>query len=133
MGILTDARGWLSVNFWSFRSTFGIMHRNLNKVLSVIPNALRNNPTKVGSARAASSYAEVITKLPMTQVNKLDNGLKVAVEETDAEVATVGLWVDTGSRYETERNNGVGNFLQHLPFQGTKKRSQADLEKEIDS
>jgi len=132
MGILTDARGWLSVNFWSFRSTFGIMHRNLNKVLSVIPNVLRNNPTKVGSARAASSYAEVISKLPMTSVTKLNNGLKVASEETDAEVATVGVFIDTGSRYETEKNNGVGNFLQHLAFQGTKKRTQADLEKEID-
>lgn len=28
----------------------------------------------------------------------------------------VGVWIDAGSRYETEKNNGVGYFLEHLAF-----------------
>jgi len=121
-------------------SNFAIMHRNFKKALNIIPNVLRNNSTKVGHVRAASSYAEVVSNLPATQVTRLDNGLKVATEETDSEVATVGVWLNVGSRYETNwgdekewGNNGVGNFLQHMAFQGTKKRSQAQLEKELDS
>lgn len=28
----------------------------------------------------------------------------------------VGVWIDAGSRYETEKNNGAGYFLEHLAF-----------------
>ena len=28
----------------------------------------------------------------------------------------VGLWIDAGSRYENERNNGVAHFLEHMAF-----------------
>lgn len=28
----------------------------------------------------------------------------------------VGVWIDVGSRYETEKNNGAGYFLEHLAF-----------------
>lgn len=26
------------------------------------------------------------------------------------------MWIDVGSRYETEKNNGAGYFLEHLAF-----------------
>lgn len=32
------------------------------------------------------------------------------------ETATVGVWIDAGSRYETERNNGAAHFLEHMAF-----------------
>jgi len=47
--------------------------------------------------------------------------------------ATVGIWVDGGSRYENERNNGVAHFLEHMVFKGTKKRSQYQLELEVEN
>ena len=28
----------------------------------------------------------------------------------------VGLWIDAGSRFETEKNNGVAHFLEHMAF-----------------
>lgn len=28
----------------------------------------------------------------------------------------VGLWIDAGSRYENERNNGTAHFLEHMAF-----------------
>jgi predicted Zn-dependent peptidase len=28
----------------------------------------------------------------------------------------VGVWIDAGSRYETERNNGAAHFLEHMAF-----------------
>ncbi|KAL0196525.1 hypothetical protein M9458_010097, partial [Cirrhinus mrigala] len=45
----------------------------------------------------------------------------------------VGLWIDAGSRYENERNNGTAHFLEHMAFKGTRKRSQLDLELEIEN
>ena len=37
-----------------------------------------------------------------------------------AETATVGLWINSGSRFETDANNGVAHFLEHILFKGTK-------------
>jgi processing peptidase subunit beta len=45
----------------------------------------------------------------------------------------VGVWIDAGSRYETAANNGVAHFLEHLSFKGTQKRTQQQLEVEIEN
>ena len=36
------------------------------------------------------------------------------------DTATVGVWIDAGSRYESEVNNGTAHFLEHMSFKGTK-------------
>lgn len=85
--------------------------------------------------RLMSSSAAPATQLnvPATQVSVLDNGIRVATEDTGSPTATVGLWIDTGSRYETAANNGVAHFLEHMAFKGTAKRSQTALELEIEN
>lgn len=53
----------------------------------------------------------------------LPNGLRVATETVPfAETATVGVWIDAGSRYETAKTNGTAHFLEHIAFKGTKVR-----------
>merc|ERR1719308_441897 len=59
--------------------------------------------------------------------------MRVASEDSGAPTATVGLWIDTGSRYETAANNGVAHFLEHMAFKGTSNRSQLDLELEVEN
>ncbi|KAK9469830.1 Metalloenzyme, LuxS/M16 peptidase-like protein [Lipomyces arxii] len=69
-----------------------------------------------------------------TQYTTLKNGLTVATEESPyAQTATVGVWIDAGSRAETEANNGTAHFLEHLAFKGTNKRTQTELEQEIEN
>ena len=79
----------------------------------------------------------------------LDNGMRVASEDSGAPTATVGLWIDTGSRlvlplaifgpdninfrYENAANNGVAHFLEHMAFKGTSKRTQTGLELEVEN
>ena len=64
----------------------------------------------------------------------LANGMRVATETTPhAETATVGVWIDAGSRYETAANNGTAHFLEHMAFKGTAKRTTAGLEEEIEN
>lgn len=56
-----------------------------------------------------------------TQVTTLGNGLRVASEVIPfAETATVGIWINSGSRFETDQNNGTAHFLEHILFKGTK-------------
>lgn len=33
----------------------------------------------------------------------------------------VGLWIDAGSRYENEKNNGTAHFLEHMAFKASFK------------
>jgi len=60
--------------------------------------------------------------------------MRVATETYPyASTACVGLFIDTGSRYESEKNNGVAHFLEHLSFKGTKSRSREKFEIEIEN
>jgi len=79
------------------------------------------------------TYEQALLNMPETRVTTLDNGVRVVSEDSGILTSTVGLWIDAGSRYETEANNGVAHFLEHMAFKGTKKRSQTDLELEIEN
>ncbi|KAI9064625.1 LuxS/MPP-like metallohydrolase [Trametes sanguinea] len=68
------------------------------------------------------------------QTTTLPNGLTVATEtHPHAQTATVGVWIDAGSRAETDATNGTAHFLEHMAFKGTKRRSQHQLELSVES
>lgn len=53
----------------------------------------------------------------------MPNGFTVATEENPAsQTATVGVWIDAGSRAENEKNNGAAHFLEHMAFKVKKKK-----------
>lgn len=57
---------------------------------------------------------------PATRTTTLANGLTVATEENPtAQTATVGVWIDAGSRAENEKNNGAAHFLEHMAFKAS--------------
>lgn len=85
-----------------------------------------------GAAMSASNHA-LLQAWPTTQVTTLSNGLRVASEPGHGETATVGVWIDTGSRYETAANNGVAHFLEHMSFKGTHRRTRNQLEVEVEN
>ncbi|XP_003489837.1 mitochondrial-processing peptidase subunit beta [Bombus impatiens] len=81
----------------------------------------------------SASLKEILLNQPPTQVTTLDCGMRIATEDSGAPTATVGLWIDAGSRFETDEINGVAHFMEHMAFKGTTKRSQTDLELEIEN
>lgn len=42
--------------------------------------------------------------------------MRIATEDSGAPTATVGLWIDSGSRFEDDKNNGVAHFMEHMAF-----------------
>ncbi|XP_010939148.1 probable mitochondrial-processing peptidase subunit beta, mitochondrial [Elaeis guineensis] len=75
-----------------------------------------------------------ILSTPETRVTTLPNGLRVATESTLASrTATVGVWIDAGSRFENEETNGTAHFLEHMIFKGTADRTVRQLEEEIEN
>ncbi|EMG46865.1 Mitochondrial processing peptidase beta subunit [Candida maltosa Xu316] len=47
--------------------------------------------------------------------------------------ATVGVWINAGSRADDPKSSGTAHFLEHLAFKGTERRTQANLELEIEN
>lgn len=65
---------------------------------------------------------------------KLSNGMLIATDEMEEiETVAVSVLVKTGSRYESESNNGISHFLEHMAFKGTKTRTARQIAEEFDS
>jgi len=70
--------------------------------------------------------------LPKAQQTTLSNGFRVVSEYRQGETASVGVFIKAGSRQETQENNGVAHFLEHMYFKGTPKRTATGLEIEFE-
>ncbi|KAF8194153.1 Metalloenzyme, LuxS/M16 peptidase-like protein [Pholiota molesta] len=93
----------------------------------VLKNAARH-------PRALRGFATAHPAQPTVEVSTLSNGLTVATEaQPHAQTATVGVWIDAGSRAETDKTNGTAHFLEHMAFKGTQRRSQHSLELEVEN
>ncbi len=70
----------------------------------------------------------------MIRKGVLPNGVRVLSEAMpQALSASIGIWVENGSRYEVPVQNGVSHFIEHLLFKGTRKRTAAQIAEEIDA
>jgi len=68
------------------------------------------------------------------RVTELKNGLRVATDPMPSvETASVGVWVDTGSRCEPAAMSGASHFLEHMVFKGTRRRDARAIAEEIES
>ncbi len=64
----------------------------------------------------------------------LPGGLRVISEQVaGARSASIGVWVDVGSRDETPALHGCSHFLEHLLFKGTTERSALDISVALDA
>ena len=99
---------------------------NLNK-------ALRNRAALNALSGRTRGYATPINSGITTESTTLSNGLtvcllfyvyrlslllvQIATEYSPwAQTSTVGVWIDAGSRAETDKTNGTAHFLEHLAF-----------------
>lgn len=63
----------------------------------------------------------------------LTNGFRILLEPVDwARSATMGIWVGSGSRYETPQTAGVSHFIEHMLFKGTTRRSALAIAEQMD-
>lgn len=64
----------------------------------------------------------------------LKNGLRVVSEKIPyVKSVSIGIWVGAGSRNETNSNNGISHFIEHMLFKGTEKRTAKEIAESIDN
>ncbi|CEP44857.1 M16 family metallopeptidase [Paraclostridium sordellii] len=70
----------------------------------------------------------------MYKIHTLDNGLTIVGEEIPyLKSITLGVWVNTGSRIESEKLSGISHFIEHMLFKGTKNRTSKEIASTIDN
>ena len=68
------------------------------------------------------------------RIEEVRPGLKLVTDAMDkVETATLGVWVEAGTRHETPEINGVAHMLEHMAFKGTEKRSARAIAEEIEN
>jgi predicted Zn-dependent peptidase len=64
----------------------------------------------------------------------LANGLTIITEQMPhIRSASIGIWLETGSRDEDPEWNGISHFIEHMVFKGTKHRTAEEIAREVDS
>ncbi|XP_050303675.1 mitochondrial-processing peptidase subunit alpha [Anthonomus grandis grandis] len=115
---------WKTPNYIIHRCTStewtNLSQRPKDKVTDMPPmtEPVRNLPHAV--------YANFREKNQQTKVTTLSNGLRVASENRFGEFCTVGVVIDSGSRYEVAYPSGISHFLEKLAFNSTKHYPDRD-------
>lgn len=67
------------------------------------------------------------------QISTLPNGVRVATEALPGPFSGVGVYVDAGSRYETEELQGVSHLIDRLAFKSTGSRTSDEMLESLES
>ena len=64
----------------------------------------------------------------------LPHGLTVITEQMQhIRSASIGIWLQTGSRDEDPECNGISHFIEHMVFKGTEHRTAEEIARQVDS
>ncbi len=64
----------------------------------------------------------------------LPNGVKVLTETIPyVRSVSLGLWIDVGSRDESNQSSGISHFIEHMAFKGTRTRSASEIASYLES
>ena len=67
-------------------------------------------------------------------VYKLENGQTVVIQEIkNNPIVTIDTWIKTGSINETDENNGVSHFLEHLFFKGSTNHTTGEFDRILET
>jgi predicted Zn-dependent peptidase len=64
----------------------------------------------------------------------LPNGVRLVSQPMPhTRSVSMGVWVNVGARDETDAENGLSHFIEHMIFKGTRQRSAYQIAKEFDA
>ena len=64
----------------------------------------------------------------------LNNGIRLVTESmSHVRSVSLGVWLTSGSRHESDADSGIAHFVEHMLFKGTDTRSAEDIAQAVDS
>lgn len=68
-----------------------------------------------------------------TKITTLPNGVRIASETSSNPAASIGIYLDCGSIYETPVSSGASHLLERLAFKSTTNRSHLRIVREVEA
>ena len=69
----------------------------------------------------------------MVHFKKFDNGIRLIVKNIPGLLSvSMGILVHTGAAVESDKEDGISHFIEHMMFKGTKKRNSFQISDEMD-
>lgn len=69
----------------------------------------------------------------MVHYKQFDNGLRLVVNRMSSLMSvTMGILVHTGASVESDKEDGISHFIEHMMFKGTEKRTSFQISDEMD-
>jgi predicted Zn-dependent peptidase len=70
---------------------------------------------------------------PSHRLTRLDSGIRIVTEAMPSvRSVSVGIWIGTGSRYESDSQAGLSHLLEHLLFKGTDRYESVQIDQIFD-
>ena len=70
----------------------------------------------------------------MVHFKTFGNGIRLIVKEMPGLMSvTMGILVHTGASVESDKEDGISHFIEHMMFKGTKKRTAYQISDEMDA
>ncbi len=88
------------------------------------PNIINRPPTPSPANRMSLNFPTV---------HKLTNGLTIIAESIPVEAVNLSIWLNVGSRVESNSINGMAHFLEHMIFKGTPRLGLGEFEKRVET
>ena len=67
------------------------------------------------------------------EIYERENGHKIVLAHKEGGLVNISTWVKTGSINETDKNNGISHFLEHLMFKGTHKHKAGEFDRILEA
>jgi predicted Zn-dependent peptidase len=70
----------------------------------------------------------------MVHFKQLDNGIRLIVKEMSGLMSvSMGIIVGTGACVESDEEDGISHFIEHMMFKGTQKRTASQISDQMDA
>merc|ERR1712038_13500 len=120
-GLKIFSRGFLQNNSRNVKSL-----NYSRKFCSQANNANSVSLSKPLPGLPVPQYATIERDTYETHITTLDNGLRIASGNKFGQFCTVGVLIDSGSRYEVNYPSGISHFLEKLAFNSTENFKDRD-------
>lgn len=89
-------------------------------------------PSEQGSSKTVHETIRIRGEMENIRKIVLPNGVRILLERIPyVRSASVGLWLDVGSRNEEEAESGLSHFIEHMFFKGTRSKDAYQLSNEM--
>ncbi len=82
------------------------------------------------SSQAQSDYSS--SQLTAPVIRRLSNGLTIIAEHMPIDAVNLSIWLNIGSKVESDSINGMAHFLEHMIFKGTPQINCGEFERLIE-